>query len=64
MRREFILVQLFSLLVIWALSQWWPVVGFAVIPLLPILLLGFRDMFQAKHAILRNFPVLGIACFA
>ncbi len=25
----------------------------------PLILIGFRDMFQTKHAILRNFPLIG-----
>ncbi|NRB63797.1 MAG: FMN-binding glutamate synthase family protein, partial [Saprospiraceae bacterium] len=25
----------------------------------PLMVLGFYDMFQTKHAIMRNFPILG-----
>lgn len=36
----------------------WPLPGFLVLASL-LVLLGFYDMFQKKHTILRNFPVLG-----
>ncbi|GAC14682.1 FMN-binding glutamate synthase family protein [Aliiglaciecola lipolytica] len=37
----------------WSLSYW----GMAV--LIPITLIGFYDIFQTKHALLRNYPVVG-----
>ncbi len=36
----------------------WPAYGFSVIGIL-IIGIGFYDLFQKKHTILRNFPVLG-----
>ena len=36
-----------------------PAALWSLVLLVPILLLGFYDMFQNKHAITRNFPVLG-----
>ena len=60
MRNKFTVFAVVSLLFVAAMAHfvspsfwWWMVV------LVPILLLGFYDMFQAKHAIMRNFPVFG-----
>ncbi|WP_034258910.1 FMN-binding glutamate synthase family protein [Aequorivita capsosiphonis] len=36
----------------------WPIYGFSIIGVL-IFAIGLNDLFQKKHAILRNFPVLG-----
>jgi glutamate synthase domain-containing protein 2 len=36
----------------------WPLPGFIVLVAL-LVMLGFYDLFQKKHAILRNFPVIG-----
>ena len=36
----------------------WPIYGFTVFGLF-LLILGFYDMFQKKHAVLRNFPIIG-----
>ena len=33
---------------------WW-----ALILVVPLVLVGFYDAFQTKHAITRNFPILG-----
>jgi glutamate synthase domain-containing protein 2 len=62
MRNEFTAFAIFSLVIVAGISYfiapsfWW----FLVI-LLPIILMGFYDMFQSKHAIKRNFPILGRA---
>jgi len=60
MRRGFILFALFSILIVAGLGLFissgffWIFLGLA-----PILLLGFYDYFQKKHAIARNFPLVG-----
>lgn len=36
----------------------WPIPGFVLLGL-SLILLGFYDMFQKKHSILRNYPILG-----
>ena len=59
MRREFIgfvvLVVVFAILSLLFFPNWlW-----LLIILVPLVVLGLRDMFQTKHAILRNFPVVG-----
>ena len=60
MRHLFVTFAIVSLLLVLALgyfvsSSWyWVLVG-----LIPIILWGFYDMTQKKHAIVRNFPILG-----
>ena len=36
----------------------WPLPGFIVLLVL-VVILGFYDLVQKKHTILRNFPVIG-----
>lgn len=42
-----------------ALSLFWPPMLIAYLIVGPLVLLGIYDQFQTKHAILRNFPVIG-----
>ena len=42
-----------------ALAQVWPPAWWALTVALPLLLLGIYDQVQTKHAILRNYPVVG-----
>ncbi len=60
MRNEFTVFAIISLLATAAISYFvWPSFVWALLILVPILLLGFYDMFQKSHAIMRNFPILG-----
>ena len=60
MRNEFSVFAIVSLLVVAGIGHFlWQPFWWILIILLPILALGFYDMFQAKHAIMRNFPILG-----
>jgi len=62
MRNEFTAFAIFSLVIVGGISYfisssfWW-----LLVILLPLILMGFYDMFQSKHAIKRNFPILGRA---
>jgi len=60
MRNEFIGFTFFSLLAIGLLHYFvWPNAIWLLTFLLPLLILGWYDMLQSKHAIMRNFPILG-----
>lgn len=60
MRNEFVVFSLLSLLIIGAVAYFfWPPILWLLVILGPIILLGFYDMFQSKHAIMRNFPIFG-----
>ncbi len=60
MRNEFMVFSVVSLVGTALLGYfinpglWWLMVLF-----LPLVVIGYYDMFQAKHAIMRNFPILG-----
>ncbi len=50
----------FSLLALTGLVSWtWPPFAWAYALLLPLFVLGVRDMRQTSHSVLRNFPVVG-----
>lgn len=60
MRKKFILISIFSTIAIATLAYvfspiWWFLLLFTG----PIIGLGLYDMFQTKHTIMRNFPILG-----
>jgi glutamate synthase domain-containing protein 2 len=60
MRQKFILFSIFSIIAIPLLaifvwkSAWWLFIFIG-----PLILMGLYDMFQKKHTIMRNFPVIG-----
>lgn len=60
MRNEFVAFSIISIIAISSIAyfhwtpMWWAFVIFG-----PMIILGFYDMFQAKHAIMRTFPLLG-----
>ncbi|HFA51454.1 MAG TPA: FMN-binding glutamate synthase family protein [Bacteroidetes bacterium] len=60
MRNEFTVFSILSLLIISAVAYfWWPPIIWSLVILLPVILLGIYEMFQSKHAIMRNYPVFG-----
>lgn len=62
MRNEFTAFSIISLLAVGLIAYFlWPPIWWLLILLVPLIVLGFYDMVQAKHAIMRNFPILGRA---
>ncbi len=59
MHSWFIKVTFVSLLLIVAVQVIWPPVLWVLTVVVPLMLLGFYDMFQTQHAIRRNFPLFG-----
>ncbi len=59
MRDKFLRWGLVFVVIIWAISLWLRVYYWIPILLSCIYLIGVYNSFQTKHAILRNFPVLG-----
>lgn len=59
MRREFYLI--FTILFAWvfALAYVWPPVLIVLSILVPLFIIGIFDSLQTRHAIRRNFPVIG-----
>ncbi len=60
MRNGFTAFSILSILAVAAVAYfWWPPILWSLVVLGPLILLGIYEMLQAKHAIMRNFPVLG-----
>ena len=60
MRNQFILFSIVSLAIVTGIYFFWPPILWSFVLLGPILFQGFYDLFQKKHTLRRNFPVLGI----
>jgi len=58
-REKFILLSLFLTLFIVILAQYWSSAWWFFIVIGPLILMGIFDIIQKKHAIRRNFPVIG-----
>lgn len=58
-REVFIVLSVIVTAFIVGLAQVWPATWWFFIFFGPLILLGFVDIFQTKHAIKRNFPVIG-----
>ena len=59
LREKFIWSSIAIILIVVAIAQLWQPIVWSFILILPIVLLGFYDISQKKHAILRNFPIVG-----
>jgi glutamate synthase domain-containing protein 2 len=59
MRNEFVAFSIITLLVIGGVAYFWTPILWSLVVFLPLILIGFYDMFQKKHAIMRNFPIFG-----
>lgn len=59
MRNEFIVFSILSVFLVGILGWLWQPFWVLYVLLLPVLLLGWYDMLQNKHALMRNFPILG-----
>ncbi len=58
MRQTFIFYSIIILLVIAILANFWPLVLWTYILIIPLVLLGFYDMSQIKHSLWRNYPLM------
>ena len=59
MRRYFIIGAVTVLLLNGLISVIYPAILLSMIVIAPVLMLGFYDFSQKKHAVLRNFPIIG-----
>ncbi|MEZ4722182.1 MAG: FMN-binding glutamate synthase family protein [Flavobacteriales bacterium] len=59
MRTTFIIISLVVVLGTLLLTQLWPGAIWLFVIIGPLLVVGFYDMIQKKHAIRRNFPLIG-----
>lgn len=58
-RRTFYAVSLAILVVIGLLAVRWPAVLWSLVVVGPLVALGLYDSFQRRHAVLRNWPIVG-----
>ncbi|RJE74481.1 MULTISPECIES: FMN-binding glutamate synthase family protein [Reichenbachiella] len=61
MRNKFIAVSFLTLVAIGIGAYYYINTLWILVLVLPVILLGISDLFQKKHTLRRNFPVLGVA---
>ncbi len=59
MIRTFLCVAGGSLLLVGGLAVVWPPILWSLLVLGPLILIGTKDMLQTRHAVKRNFPLIG-----
>lgn len=59
MRNDFTIFTLLTLLVVAVVAYFWHSFLWSLVLVIPLLALGWYDMLQGRHAIMRNFPILG-----
>ncbi len=59
MRKRFVLISIFSVLIVLAVGYYGRPLFWIFVVLLPLILLGVADMVQTKDAIRHNFPLIG-----
>jgi glutamate synthase domain-containing protein 2 len=59
MHRNFFLFSIGSLAIVALLYGLWPPGAWALLVLIPLILLGLYDMFQPHHSLRRNYPLFG-----
>ncbi|MEO0528038.1 MAG: FMN-binding glutamate synthase family protein [Bacteroidota bacterium] len=59
MKRQFLISSAFIIIAIVVLQFIWPSTIWSLVIVIPLFLIGLNDMFQKKHAIRRNFPLIG-----
>ena len=59
MRRYFIIAAVSILILNGLIATFYPAILWSMVVFTPLLFLGFCDLLQKKHAVLRNFPVIG-----
>ncbi|MFL5754566.1 MAG: FMN-binding glutamate synthase family protein [Bacteroidia bacterium] len=59
MRNQFIFLSLLTLAACAALVWFWHPFAWALIVIVPVIVVGFFDMMQTHHSLMRNYPLLG-----
>ena len=58
-REKFILISVTIVILVLLISNYWPSVLWSFLVFVPLIMMGIIDVTQKKHAIRRNFPVIG-----
>ena len=59
MKRQFLISSILVILIIVILQFVWKPIIWSLVVVIPLFLIGLNDMLQKKHAIRRNFPLIG-----
>jgi glutamate synthase domain-containing protein 2 len=59
MRNDFRYFAIISTILVAVVGYFWQPFLWVFVVLIPLILLGFYDMYQTKHAIMRTFPLVG-----
>ena len=59
MRRNFVVAAVTISLLTGVISTVYPAILWSMVVMAPLIILGFYDLLQKKHAVLRNFPIIG-----
>ncbi len=59
MKRQFFISSAIIFLLIFVVAFLWPPIVWSLLVMVPLFLIGLNDMIQTKHAIRRNFPLIG-----
>ena len=59
MRRYFTIGSVLIVLLNGVIAAFYPPILWSMVVFTPLLMLGFYDLLQKKHAVLRNFPLIG-----
>ena len=59
MRKPFIVISALLLVCLLVLGSFWPSIHWALLFVIPVIALGAYDIFQPRHSVQRNFPVIG-----
>ncbi len=59
MRKQFVVSSILALITVSLVYLVWPQIIWALVLIVPLILLGSYDMVQHKHALWRTFPVIG-----
>lgn len=59
MRKQFVIISSLTLLVVVFCAFIWTSVWWLLVIIAPLVFLGYYDMIQKKHVLVRNFPVVG-----
>ncbi|MBV1888321.1 MAG: FMN-binding glutamate synthase family protein [Urechidicola sp.] len=58
-RKTFLISSLLIIILVIYISRFWPPIWWSLFLFVPLILMGLYDMTQSKHAIKRNFPLIG-----
>lgn len=58
-REKFIITSILILIIIAVVGTIWPPALWSLVVVLPLAAVGFYDLFQVRHTILRNYPIVG-----